>query len=98
VDSLGVVSLPARPALELADDHVVGNSSFPLRPVLLECLLSLRPRLVTRAAPGPTLWLRDVVEYFNVGSFIGEIPTEEVLLLVRLVHRRRHDSILLFPR
>jgi hypothetical protein len=29
VDSLGVASLPAQPALELADGHVVGNSSFP---------------------------------------------------------------------
>jgi hypothetical protein len=27
--SLGVVSPPVRPALELADDHVIGNSLFP---------------------------------------------------------------------
>ena len=52
---------------------------------------------MTRAAPGPALRLRDVVECFDVGSFVGEIPAEEVLLLARLVHRRRHDSILLFP-
>jgi hypothetical protein len=59
---------------------------------------SLRPRLVTRAAPGPALRLRDVAEYFGVGSFVGEIPAEEVLFLARLVHHRRLDSILLFPR
>jgi hypothetical protein len=32
-------------------------------------------------APGPALRLRDVVEYFGVGSFVDEIPAEEVLLL-----------------
>jgi hypothetical protein len=53
---------------------------------------------VTRAALGPALRLGDVAEYFSVGSFAGEIPAEEVLLLARLVHRRRQDSILLFPR
>jgi hypothetical protein len=29
VDFLDAASLPAQPALELADGHVVGNSSFP---------------------------------------------------------------------
>jgi hypothetical protein len=29
VDFLDVASLPVQPALELADGHVVGNSSFP---------------------------------------------------------------------
>jgi hypothetical protein len=53
---------------------------------------------VTWAAPDPALQLRDVTEYFGVGSFVGEIPAEEVLLLARLVHHRRQDSILLFPR
>jgi hypothetical protein len=53
---------------------------------------------MTRAASGPALRPRDVTEYFGVGSFVGEIPAEEVLLLARLVHRQRRDSILLFPR
>jgi hypothetical protein len=44
---------------------------------------------VTQAVPGPVLRLHDVVEYFGVGSFIGEIPAEEVLLPTRLVHRQR---------
>jgi hypothetical protein len=46
---------------------------------------------VIRAVPGPALRLRDVTEYFGVGSFVGEILAEEVLLLARLVHRRRWD-------
>jgi hypothetical protein len=29
VDFLDIALLPAQPALELADSHVVGNSSFP---------------------------------------------------------------------
>jgi hypothetical protein len=41
------------------------------------------------AAPDPVLRLRDVVEYFGVGSSVGETPDEEVPLLVQLVHRRR---------
>jgi hypothetical protein len=53
---------------------------------------------VTRDALGPALRLRDVVEYFGVDSFVGEIPAEEVLLLARLVHRRRWELIPLFPR
>jgi hypothetical protein len=53
---------------------------------------------VIRAAPGPVLRLHDVAEYFGVGSFVGEIPAEEVLLLAQLVHRRRQDSIILFLR
>jgi hypothetical protein len=53
---------------------------------------------MTRAASGPALRPRDVTEYFDVGSFVGEIPAEEVLLLARLVHRQRRDLILLFPR
>jgi hypothetical protein len=52
---------------------------------------------MTRTAPGPALWLRDVAEYFGVGSFVGKIPAEEVLLLAQLVHHKRQDSILLFP-
>jgi hypothetical protein len=51
-----------------------------------------------QATPGPALRLRDVAEYFGVGSSVGEIPAKEVLLLVRLVHRRRWESIPLFPR
>jgi hypothetical protein len=43
---------------------------------------------VTQAALGPALRLRDVAEYFGVGSFVGEIPAEDVLLLARLVHHR----------
>jgi hypothetical protein len=39
---------------------------------------------VTQAAPGPALRLHDVTEYFGVGSFIGEIPAEEVLLPARV--------------
>jgi hypothetical protein len=97
VDSLDVASLPAQPALEPSDGHVVESSSFPWRPVLLEFLPPLRPCLVIRVAPGPALRLRDVVEYFGVGSSVDEIPTEEVLLLVRSVHRRRQGSILLVP-
>jgi hypothetical protein len=53
---------------------------------------------VTQAALGPALWLRDVAEHFGVGSFVGEIPAEGVLLPARVVHRRRRDLILLFPR
>jgi hypothetical protein len=52
---------------------------------------------VTQAAPGPTLQLHDVAEYFGVGSFVDEIPAEEVLLLARLVHHRRRGLIPLFP-
>jgi hypothetical protein len=57
-----------------------------------------RLHLVIWAASGPALWLRDVAEYFGVGSFIGEILAKEVLLLARLVYRRRWELILLFPR
>jgi hypothetical protein len=98
VDSLGVALLPAQPALEPADGHVVESYSFPWRPILLEFLPPLRPRLVIRAALGPSLRLRDVAEYFGIGSFVGEIPAEKVLFLVRSVHRQRQDLILLFPR
>jgi hypothetical protein len=52
---------------------------------------------VIRATPDPVLRPRDVAKYFGVGSSAGEIPDEEVLLLVQSVHRRRQDSILLFP-
>jgi hypothetical protein len=44
---------------------------------------------MTQVAPGPALRLHDVVEYFGVGSFIDEIPVEEVLLPARLVYRWR---------
>jgi hypothetical protein len=54
--------------------------------------------LVIRATPGPALRLCDVAEHFGIGSFVSEIPTEGVLFPVWLVHRRRRDSILLFPR
>jgi hypothetical protein len=54
--------------------------------------------MVIRAASGPALRLRDVAEYFGVGSFVGEILAKEVLLLARLVHCRRWELILLFPR
>jgi hypothetical protein len=37
-------------------------------------------------------------EYFGVGSFVGEILAEEVLLLARLVHHRRWELIPLFPQ
>jgi hypothetical protein len=53
---------------------------------------------VIRAAPDSVLWLRDAAEYFGVGSSVGETPDEEAPLLVQLVHRRRPDSIPLFPR
>jgi hypothetical protein len=53
---------------------------------------------VTRAAPGPALRLCDVTEHFSVGSFVSEIPSEEVLLLARLVHRRRWELTPLFLR
>jgi hypothetical protein len=53
----------------------------------LEFLPLLRPCLVTWAASNPVLRLRDVAEYFGVGSSTGETPGEEVLLLVQLVHR-----------
>jgi hypothetical protein len=89
VDFLDVASLPSQPALELAESHVVGNSYFPGRPILLEFLLSPRPRLVIWAAPGPALRPRDVAEYFSVGSFVGGTPAEEVLPQAQLVHRRR---------
>jgi hypothetical protein len=42
-----------------------------------------------RAASDPVLRLHGVAEYFDVGSSAGEIPAEEVLLLVQSVHRRR---------
>jgi hypothetical protein len=51
-----------------------------------------------QAASGPALRLHDVAKYFGVGFFVGEIPAEEVLLPARLVHRRRHGLIPLFPR
>jgi hypothetical protein len=38
---------------------------------------------MTQAAPGPALQLHDVAEYFDVSSFVGEIPAEEVLLPAR---------------
>jgi hypothetical protein len=53
---------------------------------------------MTRAASGLALRLRDVVKHFGVGSFVGEIPAKEVLLLVRLVHHRRWELIPLFLR
>jgi hypothetical protein len=42
-----------------------------------------------QAALGPALRPRDVAEYFSVGSFVGGIPTEEVLPRAQLVHHRR---------
>jgi hypothetical protein len=98
VDFPDVALLPARPVLEPADGHFVKSSFFLGGLVLLEFLPLLRPRLTIRVAPDPVLRLRDVAEYFSVGSSIGETPDEEVPLLVQLVHRRRLDSIPLFPR
>jgi hypothetical protein len=98
VDSPDVALFPAQHVLEPADGHVVESSFFLCGPVLSEFLPLLRPRFVIRAAPDPVLQPRDVTEYFGVGSSVGEIPDEEVLLLVQSVHRRRYDSILFFPR
>jgi hypothetical protein len=53
---------------------------------------------VIQAAPDPALRLHDAAEHFGVGSFVGEIPVEEVPLPAWLVHRRRRGSIPLFPR
>jgi hypothetical protein len=89
VDFADVALFPARPVLEPADGHVVESSFFLGGPVLLEFLPLLRPRLTIRVAPDPVLRLRDVTEYFGVGSSVGETPDEEVSLLVQLVHRRR---------
>jgi hypothetical protein len=58
----------------------------------MEFLLSLRPRLVIRAAPGPALRPRDVAEYFGFGSFVGGIPAEKVLPRAQLVNRRRRGA------
>jgi hypothetical protein len=66
--SLGVVSHPARLALEPADDHVGGNSSFPKRLIHQEFLPPLRSHLEIQAAPGLVLWLHDVTEHSGVGS------------------------------
>jgi hypothetical protein len=60
VDSLGIVLLPTQPALEPAYGHVVESSSFLWRPILLEFFPPLRPHLMIRATPGPTLLLRDL--------------------------------------
>jgi hypothetical protein len=98
VDFPDVALFPARPVLEPANGHIVESSFFLGGPVLLEFLPLLRPRLAIRVAPDPVLRLRDVAEYFGVGSSVGETPDEEVPLLVQLVHRRRLDSIPLFPR
>jgi hypothetical protein len=51
-----------------------------------------------QAAPGLVLWLHDVAEHYGVGSFVGELLTEEVLPHARLVHRRRWGMIPLSPR
>jgi hypothetical protein len=48
---------------------------------------------VTQAMPDPALQLHDVAGYFGVGSFVGEIPAEEVPPPARLVHRRRRGSM-----
>jgi hypothetical protein len=98
VDFPDVALLPARPVLEPADGDVVESSFFLGGLVLLEFLPLLRPRLAIRVVPDPVLRLRDVAECFGVGSSVGETPDEEVPLLVQLVHRRRLDSIPLFPR
>jgi hypothetical protein len=55
-----------------------GVPSFPEDPFFWS-FSHLRDHLVTRATLGPALWLRDVAEYFGVGSFVSEIPAEEVL-------------------
>jgi hypothetical protein len=78
-----------RPVLELANDRIIENSSFPRRHALPGFLPSLRPRLGTWAAPGPALRPRDVSGYFSVGSFVGGIPAEEVPLRVQSARRRR---------
>jgi hypothetical protein len=96
--SLGVVSLPARLALELANDHVGGNSSFPRRLVHQEFLPPPISHLVIQAAPGLILRLHGVAEHFDVGSFVSELLAEEVLPQARLVRRRRWGMIPLSPR
>jgi hypothetical protein len=76
---LDVVSLPARLALELANDHVGGSSSFPRRLVHLEFLPPPRSRLAIQAASDLVLQLHDVATRYGVGSSIGELPAKEVL-------------------
>jgi hypothetical protein len=51
-----------------------------------------------QAAPGLVLRLHDVTEHYGVGSFVGELPAEEVLPQARLIRRRRWGTIPLFPR
>jgi hypothetical protein len=49
-----------------------------------------------QAASGPVLQLHDVAGHYGVGSFVGELPAEEVLPQARSVHhqRRGDDSTL----
>jgi hypothetical protein len=47
--------------------------------------------------PGLVPQLRDVAEYFGVGSSIDELLAEEVLLQVWLVRHRRWETTLLSP-
>jgi hypothetical protein len=44
---------------------------------------------MTQDALGLVLRLHDVAERYGVGSFIGELPAEEVLPQTQLVCRRR---------
>jgi hypothetical protein len=48
---------------------------------------------VIQVVPGPALRLRDVAEYFGVGSFVGGIPAEEVPLQAQSARRRRWGAI-----
>jgi hypothetical protein len=47
---------------------------------------------------GPVPLLRDVTEYFGVGSTVGELLAKEVLPLAWLARHRRWEMIPLFPR
>jgi hypothetical protein len=78
-DSLDAVSPPARLALELADNHVDGNSFSPRRLVHLAFLPPPRSHLTTQAALDLVLRLHDVTERYGVGTFVDELPAEEVL-------------------
>jgi hypothetical protein len=49
------------------------------------------------AAPDPILRLHDVAGHYDVGSFVGELLAEEVLLQARSVRLRRWGMIPLSP-
>jgi hypothetical protein len=52
---------------------------------------------VIQAVLGLVLRLHDVAGRYGVGSFVGELPAEEVLPQAQLVRRRRWGTITLPP-